>query len=179
MRTFTKQAEITPSVAADREEYYKTPWGVGRLLLAGGMPLALDLPHASRRAPTDADSPPGEWSRLLERYFAGEAVVFSLDVARFARVYGCTAFETAVLEALAAVPYGRAVSYRDLAVAAGYPNAYRAVGSVMARNRLPVVLPCHRVIRNDGRLGDYGDDPAWKARLLSLEGYVPQGVSRT
>jgi methylated-DNA-[protein]-cysteine S-methyltransferase len=47
----------------------------------------------------------------------------------------------------------------------------------MARNRLPVILPCHRVIRNDGRLGDYGDDPAWKARLLSLEGYAPQGVS--
>jgi len=177
MRTFTKQAEITPSVVTDREEYYETPWGVGRLLLAGGMPLAHDLPQATRRAPGGADAPPSEWSRLLERYFAGEAVAFAVDVAAFARAYGCTTFETAVLQALAAVPYGQVVSYRDLAVAAGYPNAYRAVGSVMARNRLPVILPCHRVIRNDGRLGDYGDDPAWKARLLSLEGYAPQGVS--
>jgi methylated-DNA-[protein]-cysteine S-methyltransferase len=40
----------------------------------------------------------------------------------------------------------------------------------MARNALPVILPCHRVIKNDGRLGFYGDDPAWKERLLALEG---------
>jgi methylated-DNA-[protein]-cysteine S-methyltransferase len=62
------------------------------------------------------------------------------------------------------------LSYRDLAAAAGHPNAYRATGSVMARNDLPVILPCHRVVKNDGRLGFYGDDPAWKARLLRLEG---------
>ena len=54
--------------------------------------------------------------------------------------------------------------------AAGRPNAYRAAGSAMARNALPVILPCHRVIKNDGRLGFYGDDPAWKERLLALEG---------
>ncbi len=128
--------------------------------------------------PVGDGAPPSEWCRLLERYFAGEAVAFALDVTRYARVYGCTSFETAVLRALAAVPYGQPVSYRDLAVAAGYPNAYRAVGSVMARNRLPVILPCHRVIKNDGRLGDYGDDPMWKARLLALEGYVPRGAGR-
>ena len=72
------------------------------------------------------------------------------------------------------MPYGTAVSYRELAAAAGRPNAYRAVGSAMARNLLPVILPCHRVVRNDGRLGQYGDDPAWKERLLTLEG-VPSG----
>jgi methylated-DNA-[protein]-cysteine S-methyltransferase len=178
MRTFTKQAEVMPSVAPDREECYETRWGVGRLLLAGDMPLEHDLPDQTRRAPVGEGAPPSEWCRLLERYFAGETVAFALDVTRYARVYGCTTFETAVLRALAAVPYGHPVSYRDLAVAAGYPNAYRAVGSVMARNRLPVVLPCHRVIKNDGRLGDYGDDPMWKARLLALEGYVPRGVGR-
>ncbi len=68
------------------------------------------------------------------------------------------------------MPYGQVASYRDLATAAGRPNAYRAVGSAMARNALPVILPCHRVIKNDGRLGSYGDDPAWKERLLALEG---------
>ena len=77
--------------------------------------------------------------------------------------------------ALARVPYGSAVSYRELAAAAGRPNAYRAVGSAMARNRLPVILPCHRVVRNDGRLGQYGDDPAWKERLLTLEGVAVAG----
>ena len=68
------------------------------------------------------------------------------------------------------VPHGAVVSYRDLARVAGRPHAYRAVGSAMARNELPVILPCHRVIKNDGRLGQYGDDPAWKERLLALEG---------
>jgi methylated-DNA-[protein]-cysteine S-methyltransferase len=137
------------------------------------------LPDPTRRAPGGDGAPSSEWCRLLVRYFAGEAVVFALDVTRYARVYGCTTFETAVLEALASVPYGQAVSYRDLAVAAGYPNAYRAAGSVMAHNQLPVILPCHRVIKNDGRLGEYGDDPAWKARLLTLEGYAPEGAGRT
>ena len=86
-----------------------------------------------------------------------------------------TDFEREVYRALAAVPYGTALSYRDLAHAAGHPNAYRAAGSVMARNELPVILPCHRVVRNDGRLGYYGDDPAWKARLLRLEGVSVDG----
>lgn len=178
MRTFIKQAEVVPSAAPDREECYETRWGVGHLLLAGDMPLEHELPDPARRAPLGDGGQPSEWRRLLERYFAGEPVTFALDVTRYARAYGCTSFETAVLRALAVVPYGRPVSYRDLARAAGSPNAYRAVGSVMARNRLPVLLPCHRVIRNDGRLGEYGDDPSWKARLLALEGFVPGAVGR-
>ena len=97
-------------------------------------------------------------------------MTFALDVDAYGEAHGFTGFELAVYRALAEVPYGRAVSYRDLAVAAGRPNAYRAVGSAMARNALPVILPCHRVIKNDGRLGSYGDDPAWKQRLLALEG---------
>ena len=88
----------------------------------------------------------------------------------YAAAHGFTDFERDVYRALARVPYGEAVSYRDLAREAGRPNAYRAVGSAMSRNALPVILPCHRVIKNDGRLGFYGDDPAWKERLLALEG---------
>ena len=106
----------------------------------------------------------------LEKYFAGEPVRFDLDVDAYAAVHGFTDFERDVYRALARVPYGEVASYRDLAREAGRPNAYRAVGSAMARNALPVILPCHRVIKNDGRLGFYGDDPAWKERLLALEG---------
>ena len=65
------------------------------------------------------------------------------------------------------------MSYRDLARDAGHPTAWRATGSVMARNELPVILPCHRVTRSDGQLGNYGDDPSWKRRLLELEGALP------
>jgi methylated-DNA-[protein]-cysteine S-methyltransferase len=83
-----------------------------------------------------------------------------------------------VYAALAAVPYGRAVSYRDLAHAAGRPNAYRAVGTAMSHNALPVILPCHRVIKNDGTPGLYGDDPTWKLRLLELEGVLAPGATK-
>jgi len=110
---------------------------------------------------------------------AGDAVAHivipRIDVDAYVGVHGLTDFEREVYRALAAVPYGTAVSYRDLAAAAGHPNAYRAAGSAMARNELPVILPCHRVVKNDGRLGHYGDDPAWKARLLRLEGVAVDG----
>ncbi len=52
---------------------------------------------------------------------------------------------------------------------AGFPRAARAVGTAMANNPIPVVVPCHRVIRADGSLGSYGDDPSWKPKLLEHE----------
>jgi len=173
MRIFTKRAERYAALGPVSEEFYVCPQGVGRLLIAGDLPLELDLPDPAAAVPPSC--PSSRWTRLLERYFAGERVSFDLDVDAYAGAHGLTSFERAVYAALARVPYGTALSYRELADAAGQPNAYRAAGSVMARNELPVILPCHRVIRNDGRLGQYGDDPAWKERLLALEGVAVAG----
>jgi O-6-methylguanine DNA methyltransferase len=173
MRIFTKRAERYAALGPVSEEYYITDLGVGSVLVAGDLPVELELPDRDAEAPPSC--PSSRWTRALERYFAGERVTFELDVDAYADVHGLTAFEREVYRALAAVPYGTALSYRDLATAAGHPNAYRAAGSVMARNALPVVLPCHRVVRNDGRLGRYGDDPAWKAALLRLEGVAVDG----
>ena len=172
---------------ARRVEYYETVFGVGRLVLAGDLPLELDLPAPGRPGSESesgqAGSPaargkPSLWSDLLARYFAGEQVAFPLDLESFLDAHGFTAFERDVLRALARVPYGRAVSYGDLAAAAGRPHAYRAAGSVMARNPLPVILPCHRIVHSDGSLGRYGDDPSWKPRLLRLEGLDPERLHR-
>ncbi len=186
MRTFTRLAERYAGLGPVTEETYVSAFGVGQLLLAGDLPLELALPDLGARGAAGAAEAGGEgaaeagsrsrWAELLERYFAGEAVSFPLDVDAYAQAHGFTDFERGVYGALAAVPYGTALSYRDLAVAAGRPNAYRAVGSAMARNLLPVILPCHRVVKNDGRLGYYGDDPAWKARLLRLEGVALRGA---
>jgi O-6-methylguanine DNA methyltransferase len=169
MRTFTRPVERYQGFGRVSEEVYVCSLGVGRLVLAGDLPVELDLPDR------EAWAPPGycagsRWVLQLERYFAGEPVGFALDVDAYAAAHGFTDFERDVYRALSRVPYGRCASYRDLAREAGRPNAYRAVGSAMARNELPVILPCHRVIKNDGRLGLYGDDPAWKERLLALEG---------
>jgi methylated-DNA-[protein]-cysteine S-methyltransferase len=173
MGIFTKQAEGSAVCGPAKEEWYVTDLGVGRVVVAGGLPLRLDLPDPAVPAPPG--HPASRWTRALERYFAGEPVVFDLDMDAYADARGLTDFERDVYVALSRVPYGTAVSYRELAAAAGRPNAYRAVGSAMARNQLPVILPCHRVVLNDGRLGQYGDDPAWKARLLALEGVPVAG----
>ena len=134
---------------------------------------------AERGESDERDAEPGRWGDLLARYFAGEQVAFPLDLERFLDAHGFTAFERDVLRALSRVPYGRAVSYGDLAAAAGRPHAYRAAGSVMARNPLPVILPCHRVVHSDGSLGRYGDDPSWKPRLLRLEGLDPDHLRQS
>jgi O-6-methylguanine DNA methyltransferase len=186
MGTSTRRAD-TASAEPRRVEYFSTPYGVGRLTLAGDLPLELDLPGAGVELPDRPAAPGGKaaeaapsdaWVVRLEAYFAGEPVAFDLDVEAHCRVRGFTGFESDVYAALAEVPYGRAVSYRDLAHAAGRPNAYRAVGTAMAHNALPVILPCHRVIKNDGTPGLYGEDPTWKIRLLQLEGALRPGAAK-
>lgn len=102
----------------------------------------------------------------LRRYLAGEAVSFSglsFDLEGF------TPFEKKILRALSKMDLGEVRSYADLARAAGSPRASRAVGSVMGKNRLPILLPCHRVVRADGSLGGYSKGLIWKRRLLALE----------
>jgi methylated-DNA-[protein]-cysteine S-methyltransferase len=89
-------------------------------------------------------------------------------------------FRKAVLRACAAIPRGEVRSYGELAEAVGRPRAARAVGTVMATNSLPLFVPCHRVIRGDGRLGEYGaGGPARKAAMLSVEGVALDGREAT
>jgi methylated-DNA-[protein]-cysteine S-methyltransferase len=74
-----------------------------------------------------------------------------------------------VLRATAAIPYGRTASYREVASRAGSPGAVRAAGTALATNPLPLVVPCHRVLRSDGALGQYRGGVEAKGRLLELE----------
>jgi methylated-DNA-[protein]-cysteine S-methyltransferase len=79
------------------------------------------------------------------------------------------AFRRKVLQATLQIPYGQTSSYRQVAVAAGSPNAVRAAGSALATNPLPILVPCHRVLRTDGGLGQYLGGQAAKTQLLTLE----------
>lgn len=79
-------------------------------------------------------------------------------------------FARRVMTACARIPFGQVVAYGDLAAAAGVPGAARAVGTVMAQNPLPLVVPCHRVVRSDGRVGEFGPGQSLKIRLLRREG---------
>jgi len=89
-------------------------------------------------------------------------------------------FRRAVLRACAAIPAGEVRSYGELAADAGRPRAARAVGTVMATNPMPLIVPCHRVVRGDGRLGEYGaGGSARKAAMLGAEGVVLDGGEAT
>jgi methylated-DNA-[protein]-cysteine S-methyltransferase len=104
--------------------------------------------------------------RELAEYFEGRRREFDLQVDL--RPLG--EFHRAVLDRLATVPYGRVTTYGALAAEAGRPRAARAVGTVMNRNPIPIVLPCHRVIGSTGKLVGYGGGLERKIALLELEG---------
>lgn len=114
------------------------------------------------RAPRALD----ETRRELDDYFAGRRTAFDLDL----DLRGLPEFTLRVLRELATVPYGQTATYRELAERAGNPRASRAVGTVMNRNRIPIVLPCHRIVGSSGELVGYGGGLARKERLLRLEG---------
>jgi methylated-DNA-[protein]-cysteine S-methyltransferase len=108
-----------------------------------------------------------EVRRELEEYFRGRRRRFDVSVdRRLSRGYRRT-----VLEALSReVPFGHTVSYKELAERTGNPKASRAVGSAMATNPIPIVVPCHRVLRTGGALGGYGGGLDTKVWLLRHEG---------
>ena len=110
--------------------------------------------------------PTDEARRQLDEYFAGSRHEFDLEIdLRPARDFG-----RAVLEQLARVPYGEVTTYGTLAAKAGRPRAARAVGTVMNRNPVPIVLPCHRVVGSTGSLVGYAGGLDRKRTLLELEG---------
>ena len=104
-------------------------------------------------------------ARQLDEYFAGRRRSFDVPV-DLRLVDG---FRRDVISQLPTIPYGDTASYAELAARAGRPTAVRAAGSACAHNPVPVVVPCHRVVRSDGTIGQYRGGAAAKATLLSLE----------
>jgi methylated-DNA-[protein]-cysteine S-methyltransferase len=110
-------------------------------------------------------TPLDEVRRELDEYFDGRRQVFDLPLDL--RV---APFHEEVLHELARVPYGRVDTYGHLAALVGRPKAARAIGTVMNRNPIPIVLPCHRIVGADGSLTGYGGGLPAKKLLLELEG---------
>jgi methylated-DNA-[protein]-cysteine S-methyltransferase len=104
--------------------------------------------------------------RELDEYFARRRRTFDLSL----DLRGLAPFTVSVLEELAKVPFGETTTYGALAARVGRPRAARAVGTVMNRNRIPIVLPCHRVVGASGDLVGYGGGLPRKIALLELEG---------
>ncbi len=103
----------------------------------------------------------------FKQYFKGEPIGFPLDNIALEQLYD---FQKKVLLLERQIPYGCVSTYGRLAGKLGYPGAARAVGTALARNPFPIIIPCHRTIRSDGSLGGFGGGLKLKRQLLELEG---------
>ena len=153
---------------------------VGKLLIAatetGLVRLAFDLEGhdkvlsdlAQQISPRILEAPErlDQVARELDQYFAGTRHEFDLPL-DLSLSHG---FRRAVIERLRDIHYGRTASYGAIAALAGSPKAVRAVGSACATNPIPIVIPCHRVVRTDGTIGQYLGGTEAKRALLALEG---------
>ncbi len=130
--------------------------------------------------PKDAHvDPPEAWPPLLRRvvrelreYFDRERRTFELPL----DLDSATDFQREVYSRLVEVKYGRVTTYGELATAVGRPELARAVGQAVGANPVPIVVPCHRVIASEGRLGGFSGGLATKAALLRLEGVDVEGT---
>lgn len=115
--------------------------------------------------PARSDRRRDELAAALQGWLDGEPFAGPIDLS------GMSSFAQAVLAACRAIPRGEACTYADLAKAVGKPGAARAVGTALRRNPVPLLIPCHRVVRSDGVIGQFNmGGPEVKKRLLRLEG---------
>jgi methylated-DNA-[protein]-cysteine S-methyltransferase len=147
-----------------------TPRGLVRLSYSGeGMAAQLDE-IADRVSPRILEAPERTDAvrRQLDEYFAGRRHAFEVPI-DWGLVRG---FAGEVLRATARIPFGSVSSYREVAMEAGSPNAYRAAGNALGSNPIPIVVPCHRVLHAGGGLGGYTGGLDRKRYLLELEGVL-------
>jgi methylated-DNA-[protein]-cysteine S-methyltransferase len=157
-------------------QYLETP--IGKLLIAGDGETVRVIGFPKNGCPRDPQ--PGwierstgaieETARQLREYFAGRRREFELPLAPEG-----TKFQKSVWRELQGIPYGRTISYGELARRVGNPKASRAVGAANGANPIPIVIPCHRVIGANGKLTGFGGGLPIKEKLLDLES---QAVNR-
>jgi len=133
--------------------------GIYRLFLPGEEGEKAVLPYPAGFFP---------WPELEEdlvHYFNGGEIIreYPLDLSAY------TWFQQRVLQVVRRIGYGEVLSYGEVADRAGFPGAGRAVGNVLAANRFPLLIPCHRVIRTDGSMGGFSAGESWKESLLGME----------
>ena len=148
-----------------------TPRGLARIayeLENGGLEAILD-DVALRLSPAVVEAPArlDPVRRELEEYFEGARRDFDLELDWSLTVPG---FRRRVLQECARIPFGATSTYKQMAVAAGSPRAFRAAGGALGSNPIPIVVPCHRVLASSGGLGGYTGGLERKRTLLSIEG---------
>lgn len=163
-RSFTSGYQNGVEEMSSEYVSYRSPVGIISFSCSSGRIEYLDLAPPSKELQLPTSAFAQEVYRQLDEYFQGVRQHFDFPIT----IQG-TAFEQKVYKTLSNVPYGSTISYQELAFQAGYPRASRAVGSAMKKNKYPLIIPCHRVIKANGSLGFYGGGEQMKAWLLSFE----------
>ena len=146
-----------------------TPRGLIRLAYNAHESADVVLEELARRvSPRVVESPAAldEVRRELDEYFDGRRSSFDIPVDWQLH----DGFGRRVLKATARIPFGKVLSYAEVAAKAGSPRAYRAAGNALGSNRIPIVVPCHRVVASGGKIGGYTGGLERKEYLLHLEG---------
>ena len=148
-----------------------TPRGLIRIAYNAHESTDAALDELARRvSPRVLEAPAAldEVRRELDEYFEGKRTSF--DVPIDWRLHD--GFGRRVLRATARIPYGKLLTYKDVAGKAGSPRGYRAAGNALGSNRIPIVVPCHRVVASGGKIGGYTGGLERKEYLLGLEGVL-------
>ncbi|HTR44564.1 MAG TPA: methylated-DNA--[protein]-cysteine S-methyltransferase [Thermodesulfovibrionales bacterium] len=148
-------------------DLHHSPIGELYLTFSATRLTAIDFEKPANALPFRATRQSTLFRKELAAYFDGRLKEFGQET----EFLSGTAFERAVWLCLKGIPYGETRTYRWVAEKVGRPKAMRAVGQALAKNPLPIILPCHRVVESDGSLGGYSGGVEKKRRLLALEYY--------
>lgn len=150
--------------------YYVSP--VGTFRLTADDHCLKEMVLTDQVGKSDANRIINYYTEVLDQYFQGD----NPDIYPYFDFDAHSPFYKKVWKALLEIPYGRTISYKELAVRIHQPTAIRAVALANAKNPFPILVPCHRVIGSDGSLTGYALGIPMKRRLLMMEGAIPQDL---
>ncbi len=142
--------------------FLQSPVGIIRIQENNGFIVSVTI--AEKAGMNDSSPLLVEAINQLKEYFAGKRKVFDLPLKQ-----NGTPFQQQAWDYLCSIPYGETVSYKDEAIAIGSPKGFRAVGSANGKNNICIIVPCHRVLNEGGKLGGYAYGLEMKSYLLEME----------
>lgn len=145
--------------------YYNSPIGVLEIVESNGFIVEINFVQEANCLENSSSEEIKKCKRELEEYFEGKRTDFTVKI-NFAKG---TDFQKSVWNALKKIPYGKTVSYKDIAEEIGNPKGFRAVGGANNKNPIAIIVPCHRVIGKNGSLTGYADGLSKKEYLLDIE----------
>jgi len=143
--------------------FYKSPFGLLKIGTADGKVILVGI-VPKQDEPNQPTPLSAEVYRQLQEYFAGKRTVFTVPYA-----LNGTNFQHAVWAQIAKIPYGRTITYKDIAQAIDKPRTFQATGRAVGANPLAILIPCHRVVGSNGELTGYAFGLEMKKALLNLE----------